>query len=55
MRLLIFVCCILAGLVSGFSALLFAIDERPFESFMMLIILFAMMYTAKKLEADKYY
>ena len=55
MRLTIFVCCILVCLVTGLSALLFAMDQRIFESFMMLIITFAMMYTAQKLEVDKYY
>jgi hypothetical protein len=55
MRLVIFVCCILVCIVAGFSALLFAMDSRLIESSMMLLILFAMLYTAQKLEVDKYY
>ena len=55
MRLLIFVCCILVCVVAGFSALLFAMDSRLIESSMMLLITFAMMYTAHKLHVDEYY
>ena len=55
MRLVIFVCCVLVCVVSGFSALLFAMDSRLIESSMMLLIVFAMLFTAQKLEVDKYY
>jgi uncharacterized membrane protein YfcA len=55
MRLVIFVCCILVCVIAGFSALLFAMDSRLIESLMMFLILFAMLYTAQKLEVDKYY
>ena len=55
MRLLIFVCCILVCIVAGFSALLFAMDSRLIESSMMLLVVFAMMYTVRKLHIEEYY
>ena len=55
MRLLIFVCCILVCMIAGFSALLFAMDSRLIESSMMLLIVFAMLYTVRKLHIEEYY